>query len=116
MKGHTTMKTIMPVAFAALANIAFALTERVGGITWTYTVTNGVAWLGEESVSSPAVSKNTTGAISIPASLGGYPVTQITRGAFCGCNQLTVSDQSPASLLPSEGRDAVIGGEERGAS
>ena len=42
---------------------AFADTETVNGITWTYTVSNGEASLGGGSSSSPAVVTSTSGTI-----------------------------------------------------
>ena len=50
-------------------------------------------WDGEASVgsnSSPfsAVPKTTSGVITIPSILGGYPVTSIGDRAFVGCNSV----------------------------
>ena len=66
-----------------------ALTESVDGITWTYTVANGVASIGGGSSDSPAVRTSTSGAITIPSTLGGYPVTSIGYSAFRECSRLT---------------------------
>ena len=66
-----------------------AETETVNGITWTYTVSDGKATVGGGSDSTPAVSTATTGAITIPFSLGGYPVTSIGNYAFYNCRGLT---------------------------
>ena len=52
-------------------------TVTINGITWTYTVSSGKASLGGGLPSSPAVSTSTSGAITIPSTLGGYPVTLI---------------------------------------
>ena len=65
-----------------------AETETVNGITWTYTVANGVASVGGGSFSSPAVPKSTSGAIVIPSTLGGYSVTSIGDYAFSDCSGL----------------------------
>lgn len=73
------------VVFAAQA--AFADTEIVDGITWTYIVSNGEASLG--SASDRAVPYDTKGSIAIPSVLGGRPVTSIGSSAFCGCSGLT---------------------------
>jgi hypothetical protein len=61
---------------------ALADTETVDGIEWTYTVSNGNASVGGRSYSSTAVPKSTTGAITIPSTLGVYPVTSIGDVAF----------------------------------
>ena len=62
----------------------YAETEMVNGITWTYTVSNGKASLVQR-----AVPQSTTGAITIPTTLGGNPVTSIESYAFSGCSGLT---------------------------
>lgn len=64
-------------------------TETVNGITWTYTISNGEASVGGGSYSSPAVSPTTSGAIVVPSTLGGKPVTSIADSAFRGCSGLT---------------------------
>ncbi len=68
----------------AWAPDARAASETVNGITWNYTVSNGKATL-----TKPAVPKNTTGAITIPSTLGGCPVTDIGIWAFKNCTNLT---------------------------
>ena len=68
---------------------AHALTEVVDGIEWTYTVSGGKALVAGVSYSSTAVPKSTTGAITIPSSLGGKQVTSIGSSAFSGCSGLT---------------------------
>ena len=64
-------------------------TATINGITWTYTVSNGEASLGGDSSSSTAVSTSTTGKLTIPSLLNGYPVTSIRAYAFAGCSGLT---------------------------
>ena len=64
-------------------------TDPSTGIKWTYTVSNGKASLGGGSTSSTAVPGSTTGALSIPSTLGGYPVTSIGEYAFWSCSGLT---------------------------
>ena len=81
--------------FLALAALAFApsplhaATETVDGITWTYTVTDGVATVGGGTLSSPAVPRSTSGSVMVPSTLGGYPVTGIGDYAFYSCSGLT---------------------------
>ena len=80
---------LVATAILAVALQLMAETETVNGIEWTYTVANGVASVGVGSSSSPAVPKSTSGTITIPSSLGGYPVTSIRFAAFSGCNDIT---------------------------
>lgn len=61
--------------------------ERVGDVVWTYYVRNGEASVAAHD--GPAVPVSTTGAISVPSTLGGRPVTGIDDGAFHGCSNLT---------------------------
>ncbi len=75
--------------FSATCFAATTYTETVDGITWTYTVVDGSASVGGGSSSSTAVSKSTSGAITIPSRLGGYTVTSIVSYAFYGCSGLT---------------------------
>ena len=87
------MKTIhllvLPVALSVLATTIYADTEIVDGITWTYTLSNGEASIGGGSSSSTAVPTETPGAVTIPSSLGGCPVTSIGNSAFYSCSGLT---------------------------
>ena len=69
------------------ATSAFADTCTVDGIKWTFTVSNGKASLG--SGLTTAVPTSTTGSISIPTSLNGFPVTSIGSHAFYCCSELT---------------------------
>ena len=82
-------KLLFTLAATLAAAQLMAATETVDGIKWTYTVSEGKASVGSGSYYSPAVSTSTTGAITIPATLGGYPVTSIGNGAFSGCSGLT---------------------------
>ena len=60
----------------------FADMEVVDGIEWSFSVTDG-----EATVLSAA--EGASGAISIPSTLGGCPVTRIGNCAFCFCSELT---------------------------
>ena len=82
---------LLPLALAALLLplSAMAATETVDGIEWTYTVSDGKVSFGGGSSSSTAVPKSTTGAITVPSTLGGYPVTSIGEFAFYGCSGLS---------------------------
>lgn len=89
------MKTIMTLVFTVLSSCAFALTETIDGVTWTYRVIQGgaiVGWNYADATSQsyvPAVSVDTSGSIEIPQRLGGYPVVGIGRMAFFKCQNLT---------------------------
>lgn len=78
-------KRMMLAAMLAAVLPLVAATEVVDGITWTYIVSGGEAVVGG-SYGSQAVSASTTGAITIPSTLGGYPVTSIGYYAFYGCS------------------------------
>ena len=95
-------------AFAVWACMAFSVMAReemVDGINWTYTTSGGAATVGDcyysEDLSkffgTRAVPQSTTGAISIPAKLGGCPVTGIAPAAFFQCSGLR-SVGIPASV------------------
>ncbi len=96
MKCNNIIKACTVAFVLALSFRAVALTETVDGIGWTYTVSNGEASLGYyyddgmgfEGIIT-AVPSGTKGAITIPSSLGGYPVTSIGNEAFSGCSGLT---------------------------
>ena len=71
---------IVVVAVAATMQIV-AETETVGSYTWTYLINGDTAEISGVSPSS--------GAVTIPSTLGGKPVTSIGYGAFSGCSELT---------------------------
>lgn len=63
--------------------------ESLDGITWKYTVSNGVATVGSGLYAGDrAVPPSTSGSISIPSKLGGHPVGKIADYAFYGCTGL----------------------------
>ena len=73
----------------------------VDGIKWTYTVVNGSACVGVYNASSSAscaINTSTSGAITVPSSLGGHTVTRIGNYAFYGCKRLT-SVTIPAGVM-----------------
>ena len=78
------MKIGIACYLAVITRCLFAETATVNGITWTYTVSNGEAELVEYTLS-----EWTTGAITIPAKLNGYPVTGIGKNAFSYFSGLT---------------------------
>ncbi len=67
-------------------------TETVDGITYAYSVSNNVATLGSGIVGVPAISPDTSGALNIPSTLGGYPVKRLGMYACVGCSKLTSVD------------------------
>ena len=86
---HKIFKTLFVVVAATMTFCAEADTVTVNGIKWTYSVENGKASLEGDGFRDPAIPKSTSGAITIPSTLGGYPVTSIGRWAFWGCSSLT---------------------------
>ena len=83
MKKFLTL--LLCTCFAAFS---FAATATVDGITWAYTVSGSKVTIGTGSLSS-AIPTSTRGAITIPSTLGGYPVTSIGDEAFRDCSGLT---------------------------
>ncbi len=80
---------IVIVTSAMLVAWAETWTDPETGYTWTYTVSSGEVSLGGGTISSCAVPTSTTGAITIPSSLNGFPVTSVGAAAFYGCCGLT---------------------------
>lgn len=65
------MKKLIALAtVAVMTMVAFADTETVSGITWTYTVKNGCASVGGGSTEFTAVPKSTVGAINHSVKVG----------------------------------------------
>lgn len=83
------LRFISILIIITLPRFAYCLTEVVDGITWTYTVSNGAATVGGGSSSSPAIATSTSGAITVPTTLGGVPVTGIAKYAFYNCANIT---------------------------
>lgn len=62
-------------------------TETVNGVQWTYRVVGDAAEIYNDD--NAAIPTTTAGAIDVPATLGGYPVTSIGDAAFGHCPLLT---------------------------
>lgn len=65
----------------------------IDGLTWNYRVSNGEVQIYKKLISgatyNPAISKNTSGKIVVPAVIAGVPVTSIGDGSFKGCSLLS---------------------------
>ncbi len=83
----------LALAFLLAASVppAFAATEIVDGIEWTYSDrwSSGATIESGRGYGHPAIASDTSGSISIPDRLGGLPVTGIGLYAFHGCSGLT---------------------------
>ena len=88
---HSRTTTLRAIAAAlallpttALADIYY---QTVDGIEWNFMLSGDAASVGGgDDFPFPAVPSDTTGAIVIPSTLGGYPVTSIGDAAFRGCS------------------------------
>ena len=74
---------------SVLPFLAWADTETVDGIEWTYSVRDDEATVGSGEYYTSAIPSNTLGAITVPQTLGGCPVTRIGEDAFYDCKRLT---------------------------
>ena len=88
----------LPLALAALLLPlpTSAATQTVKGIKWTYYIYRGEAEIGDDLLA--AIPTSTSGAITIPTTLGGCPVTRIASCAFRYCYDLT-SVKIPDSVM-----------------
>ena len=91
-------KKLTVILFALGALASHAATEVANGVKWTYSVVGGEAriYAGDRTAAIPT---ETAGNITVPASLGGYPVTSVGSWAFYGCNRLLKVDMSGCSSL-----------------
>ena len=90
------IKKLMVFFVATMAAIgAWAATETVNGITWTYTVSGGSATITD-------VPTYISNQVEIPQSLNGYQVTGIGYGAFSGCNRIKSMNSLPTIQLRME--------------
>ena len=75
------------VLLAAALLFAWGLradTATVDGYTYTYSVTDGKATIGASNAWTRAISPSPTGHVTVPSSLGGFPVVGIGDYAFYG--------------------------------
>lgn len=75
-------------ASAALPAFAATWTDPSTGIEWTYNVISGEAEIYGDWLKS-AIPATTTGAVTVPSTLGGYPVRRIANWAFYCCKNIT---------------------------
>ncbi len=76
------MKTFLLCGWMMLMSaVAWAATQTVDNFTLTYSVLGGEAKITDCS--------NSSGALKIPSTLDGYPVTSIEDYAFYNCTDLT---------------------------
>ena len=87
------MKKLMLVcAMAMVLSRAFCSTEEIDGITWTYSIVDGKAYLGNDKGSLyglPGISDKTSGDVVVPQKVGGYSVIGLREGMFYGCFLIT---------------------------
>ena len=72
----------MLVLSMSVSALADTWTDPNTGYTWSYRINGDTAEIY-------AISPSPTGAVTIPSSLGGKPITSIGRCAFRGCSELT---------------------------
>ena len=81
--------TEMQTVFQGCPNVELRLrkTETVDGLTWSYLTddTGAIVYRGELI---PAIPEATSGAVTVPATLGGKPVKQVGDYAFFECEDI----------------------------
>ena len=90
---NTLLKKFAVLAAAVLVglmtDIVQAKTCTVDGVTYAYTIVNNEATIVNDSrFLASAISQSTSGTLTIPSSLDGFPVTSIGENAFYRCTSL----------------------------
>jgi len=86
MKLKMALLMMCGIVLAALS--LTAETETVGDYTWTYHINGDTAEIYNSDYNA-AISPKPNGAVTIPSTLGGKPVTSIGSSAFRNCSSLT---------------------------
>ena len=72
------------------AKLTIASHEKYGLLDWHYQVKDGKAEICyDDYYDTPTIPQTTSGSITVPATLGGLPVTGIGERAFSACDKLT---------------------------
>ena len=91
----TARRAVRNLALVAAVAVAFGAwaddtwTDPDTGYTWTYRINGDTAEIYAKSSVSVAISPKPNGAVTIPSTLGGKPVTSIGEYAFESCIGLT---------------------------
>ena len=113
-----TKKLMILAAAVAVAIGAWSETETVGGYTWKYQINGDTAEIYNSNHGFAAISPSPTGAVTIPSTLGGKPVTSIGEGAFSDCSGLMSISVGPGNanyksvnglLLSKDGKTLIQG-------
>ena len=83
LKSVFCMRIKLTAGIVLWASMAFALTEVVDGVTWSYALSS------DRTATVTGIPTTTSGDVMIPSILGGYPVTGIETSAFYRCSSLT---------------------------
>ena len=94
-KALRTMALAILAASFQVASAANTASEKVGDYTWSYSVVDGKAVIGVVDENGypkglqRAIEPEPVGAVEIPSTLGGCPVTEIGDYAFYSCGRMT---------------------------